>query len=92
MVFVIDEKTNGKNNNIHQKIWNFINDLIENINILGGNQVKIRFVKQCTEVPELKLGKLKNKSKILHAFDQIKVRHDSLFVFCVGNMTLHIIM
>ena len=64
VLFVIDEKKGGPETMKH--IWEYIRKLVNKIDMSNGN-LKIKFIHECIDVPEMQLGEYRNKTALLSA-------------------------
>ena len=78
IVFIIDSKLGGPEN--VEYIWNFVRNVIKDLDI-GKDKVRVGFVYDCVNIPDLDLGSHANKKKLLDAFDSIGERSMTTHLF-----------
>ena len=62
LVFVVDPKTGSTTEN--RALWKFVRQSIAGLDLSKGN-VRVRFVRDCADVPEITLDQFMDKSRLL---------------------------
>ena len=70
LMFVIDPKTGSTTDN--RALWKFVRQSIAGLDLSKGN-VRVRFVRDCADAPEISLDQLMDKSRLL---DELSRRRD----------------
>ena len=72
LTFVIDSKQGGSSHK--KKMWKFIKNVLSYIDLNNGN-VRVRFVHDCYAIPGFHLNGYTQRSSLLDAIDNMRVRH-----------------